>query len=576
MNVTSTQESSSVSANPWLSVTLAVFGGVPSLPLDTDRMCSSASAVKYKLSFTGQWTQTAFPKHYPLYRPPAQWSPIIGVTHSSDYHLWERNAYASNGVREFSERGEAWSLIKEVEAAGEQIQGVYGLFSAPAVVGGTGQTSTEFEIFARHSLLSFIVRIVPSPDWFVGIDSLNLCEGSHWKENVSLELYPYDAGTDSGFAFSSPNFETIPQAKVTQITSSFPRHPANSFYYPRLKHLPPIATVSLTKITNSQAFRLPTQPPQSNQIPIGNEIDSSLINTPLDCEVSVWSLWGLCKGQCGEKGVKYRTRYIHTHPANNGAPCPSLEERRLCIADSCVLKLRYGEQSLTSFLCCLYFEMRLFNGVGRSLTGLLLASFLILASAMYFDLGEQEEKCIIEEIPEDTLVTGVFLLEYWDDSRKGRTPHLGLTVTVRDPQHSVVLLKRFGSYGKFTFTSHASGQHFLCVQSNSTRFSVFAGDRLRVHLDVQMGEHPVDPFADKTKDTMKAMEFNLQHLIDQMRHISRQQDFQRNREEKFRQMSEDTNGSVLWWAVIQTTILLSVGFWQMKSLKNFLIEKKLV
>lgn len=25
---------------------------------------------------------------------------------------------------------------------------------------------------------------------------------------------------------------------------------------------------------------------------------------------------------------------------------------------------------------------------------------------MYFDLGEQEEKCIIEEIPEDTLVTG--------------------------------------------------------------------------------------------------------------------------------------------------------------------------
>lgn len=40
------------------------------------------------------------------------------------------------------------------------------------------------------------------------------------------------------------------------------------------------------------------------------------------------------------------------------------------------------------------------------LTGLLLASFVILAPAMYFDLGEQEEKCIIEEIPEDTLVSG--------------------------------------------------------------------------------------------------------------------------------------------------------------------------
>ncbi len=40
------------------------------------------------------------------------------------------------------------------------------------------------------------------------------------------------------------------------------------------------------------------------------------------------------------------------------------------------------------------------------LTGLLLASFVILSPAMYFDLGEQEEKCIIEEIPEDTLVSG--------------------------------------------------------------------------------------------------------------------------------------------------------------------------
>ncbi|RXN20349.1 spondin-2 [Labeo rohita] len=476
----------------WLTVTLALLSGVPAMPVDVDRVCMAPSAAKYRLTFTGQWTQTAFPKHYPLYRPPAQWSPIIGVTHSSDYHIWQRNEYASNGVREFSERGEAWTLIKEVEAAGERIQSVYGLFSAPAVVGGTGQAITEFEVYARHSLLSFIVRIVPSPDWFVGIDSLNLCEGDHWIENISLDLYPYDAGTDSGFTFSSPNFETIPQDKITQITASFPSHPANSFYYPRLKHLPPIGKVSLTKIKNNQIFSLPIQPTQSNQIPSGNEIDVSLINTPLDCEVSVWSPWGLCKGQCGEKGVKHRTRYIHMHPANNGAACPPLEEKKL--------------------------------SMNVRLTGLLLASFVILAPAMYFDLGEQEEKCIIEEIPEDTLVSGNFLLEHWDENKKGNIRHLGLTVTV-------VLLKRFGKYGKFTFTSQASGQHYLCMQSNSTRFSVFAGDRLKVHLDVQMGEHTIDPNAEKAKDTMKVMENNLQHLIDQMRYISRQQNFQRSSSE---------------------------------------------
>lgn len=38
--------------------------------------------------------------------------------------------------------------------------------------------------------------------------------------------------------------------------------------------------------------------------------------------------------------------------------------------------------------------------------GFLLQSYLMLAAAMYFDLGELEEKCIIEEIPVDMLVTG--------------------------------------------------------------------------------------------------------------------------------------------------------------------------
>uniref|UniRef100_A0A4W4GIZ8 GOLD domain-containing protein n=1 Tax=Electrophorus electricus TaxID=8005 RepID=A0A4W4GIZ8_ELEEL len=197
-----------------------------------------------------------------------------------------------------------------------------------------------------------------------------------------------------------------------------------------------------------------------------------------------------------------------------------------------------------------------------SWTGFLIASFVISTQAMYFDLVQQKERCIIEEIPEDTLVTGYFLLEHWDKNH-GTFSFLHCI--------QVLLMKRFGRYGKFTFTSHSSGQHFLCVKSNSTRFSVF-----KVHLDVQMGEHVIDPSAVKVKDTVKTMEYTMKHLINQIQYISKQQDFQREREETFRQMSEETNGNVLWWAIMQTSILLTVGFYQIRSLKNFLIEKKLV
>ncbi|TWW55317.1 transmembrane emp24 domain-containing protein 11 [Takifugu flavidus] len=207
---------------------------------------------------------------------------------------------------------------------------------------------------------------------------------------------------------------------------------------------------------------------------------------------------------------------------------------------------------------------------------LLLQGYLVLAAAMYFQLGEQEEKCIIEEIPVDTLVTGRFLLEPWDPKSPSHSPHLGVTVEVRDPNHEVQMTKRFAKFGKFTFSAHESGQHFFCFQTNSTRFSVFAGEKLRFHLDIQMGEHPVDHNSDKTKGSLENLENSLTHLRGQMINILRQQEYQREKEESFRQISEDTNSKVLWWALMQTFILLSVGFWQMKRLKEFFIAKKLV
>lgn len=65
----------------------------------------------------------------------------------------------------------------------------------------------------------------------MGVDSVDLCDGDRWKENVSLELFPYDAGTDSGFTFSSPNFETIPQDRITKVGQP---DPSATFIKPKI------------------------------------------------------------------------------------------------------------------------------------------------------------------------------------------------------------------------------------------------------------------------------------------------------------------------------------------------------
>ena len=52
-------------------------------------------------------------------------------------------------------------------------------------------------------------KLQPSPDWFVGLDSIDLCgSGGHFVDTLTVEADPLDAGTDNGFTFTSPNWPT--------------------------------------------------------------------------------------------------------------------------------------------------------------------------------------------------------------------------------------------------------------------------------------------------------------------------------------------------------------------------------
>ncbi|XP_009891613.1 PREDICTED: glycoprotein 25L-like, partial [Charadrius vociferus] len=98
----------------------------------------------------------------------------------------------------------------------------------------------------------------------------------------------------------------------------------------------------------------------------------------------------------------------------------------------------------------------------------------------------------------------------------------------------------------------------------------------RIHLDIRVGEHFLDESVVQAKDKVNEVNFRLEHLIEQIHHISKEQNYEREREEKFRKTSEETNSNILWWAIVQTLILVSIGIWQMKSLRDFFISKKLV
>ncbi|XP_019292388.2 transmembrane emp24 domain-containing protein 11 isoform X1 [Panthera pardus] len=143
-------------------------------------------------------------------------------------------------------------------------------------------------------------------------------------------------------------------------------------------------------------------------------------------------------------------------------------------------------------------------------------------------------------------------------------------------ESSVLLSKLYGPQGTFYFTSHSPGEHIICLESNSTRLVSFGGSKLRIHLEIRVGQHDLDAAAAQAKDKVNEVSFKLERLIEQIEQIVKEQNYQRDREENFRMTSEDTNSDVLWWAFAQTLIFIAIGIFQMKHLKDFFIAKKLV
>lgn len=92
------------------------------------------------------------------------------------------------------------------------------LLSGPHLSGSPGSASMEFDISQRFPLVTLLTMVAPSPDWFVGVSGLALFANDQWIDEVRVDLYAHDAGTDSGASYESPDQVTTPAQNITRIT----------------------------------------------------------------------------------------------------------------------------------------------------------------------------------------------------------------------------------------------------------------------------------------------------------------------------------------------------------------------
>jgi hypothetical protein len=174
---------------------------------------------QYQVVFKSTWSQATHPTNWPV---AAHWSGLVGGTHNGSVHFWREGETASEGIRLMAERGQQGTLLSEIAPAITN-----GSAQMPLAGGGIGVspgrvTLTFPEPMRRDfPLVTLVSMIAPSPDWFAGVDSLNMIQDGQWVKNLSVTVYGHDAGTDSGPSYSSPDEVTVPRGVVRRF-AGFP------------------------------------------------------------------------------------------------------------------------------------------------------------------------------------------------------------------------------------------------------------------------------------------------------------------------------------------------------------------
>ncbi len=140
----------------------------------------------------------------------AHWSPLVITTHKTANTFFMMGAAATSGIEEIAETGGTSIFQNEVEsnADANQFLNGGGLSTAKGFI-----TVNNVSVSEDFPFISLASMIAPSPDWFIGVNSENLRSGNSsvnggWKGTYTLDLFPYDAGTEEGNGYSINNIDT--------------------------------------------------------------------------------------------------------------------------------------------------------------------------------------------------------------------------------------------------------------------------------------------------------------------------------------------------------------------------------
>ena len=184
---------------------------------DEDMVPNEAiESTEYLVTFNINWNSSDFPMNYPS---NAHFSRLIGWSHDVNQPFFKIGTLASDGIKNMAETGGTSPLDDELKQLIEEGKG-HKHFIGSSLSSGTGEIEIRVEVTKQNPSITLATMIAPSPDWYIAVVDINLLENNSFVNQKTVDANVYDAGTDSGSTYSSPNDLTAPQNPITLFVDS--------------------------------------------------------------------------------------------------------------------------------------------------------------------------------------------------------------------------------------------------------------------------------------------------------------------------------------------------------------------
>jgi hypothetical protein len=170
--------------------------------------------VEYQITIDMTWSEETHSADWPT---EPHFSPWTGGVHKSTATFWDPGYLASPGVKDVAELGDHTTFEAEILAEAALGNASSNTIFIPGLNFSPGVRTGSFTLDRVFPRLTLITMVAPSPDWFTGATGLRLYRYGRWLNNFSVPIYPFDAGTDSGVSYESPDLATVPPDPISRI-----------------------------------------------------------------------------------------------------------------------------------------------------------------------------------------------------------------------------------------------------------------------------------------------------------------------------------------------------------------------